>query len=102
MENSIGTIYPRAVENSGIHSFPKGISSKVNVIARLEFELTNNDVAVQHLSHYIMGTSPSNNRYINIYILNYSIVTYIFLIYSLIIYVLETCDPVRWTMSWKH
>ena len=35
-----------------VHTFPKGISLKVNVIARLEFELTYYDAAVQHISHY--------------------------------------------------
>ena len=30
-----------------VHTFPKGISPKVNVIARLEFELATYDVAVQ-------------------------------------------------------
>ena len=34
-----------------IHTFPKGISPKVNVIALLEFELAYYDVAVQHISH---------------------------------------------------
>ena len=29
-----------------VHTFPKGISPKVNVIARLEFELINYDVVV--------------------------------------------------------
>ena len=33
------------------HSFPKGISQKVNVIARLEFELVYYDIAVQYVSY---------------------------------------------------
>ena len=36
----------------GIHSFLKGLSSKVNVIVRLEFELDYYNVAVQYVSHY--------------------------------------------------
>ena len=37
------------------HTFTKGISSKVNVIACLEFELDYFKGAVQHFSHYITG-----------------------------------------------
>ena len=44
----------------------KGPSPKQNVIARLEFELTYNHIAVQHLSLYIMETIPRtcNRKYI--------------------------------------
>ena len=42
-------------EDGGVHTFPKGISPKVNVIVQLEFELAYYDVAVQHVSHYAMG-----------------------------------------------
>ena len=38
--------------DKGVHTFPKGISSKVNVTMRLEFELIYFGVAVQHFSHY--------------------------------------------------
>ena len=31
-----------------IHNFPKGISPKLNIMARLEFELAYYEVAVQH------------------------------------------------------
>ena len=34
------------------------ISSKVNLIPQLEFELTYYDVAVQQVSHYMTGDSP--------------------------------------------
>ena len=34
-----------------VYTFPNGISPKVNVIVQLEFELTYDDVAVQHDSH---------------------------------------------------
>ena len=37
-----------------VHTFPKSISLKENVIEWLEFELTQYDVAVQHYSHYTM------------------------------------------------
>ena len=35
----------------------EGTSPKVNVIARLEFELTNYDITAQHVNHYATGTS---------------------------------------------
>ena len=38
-----------------LHTFPKGINQKVNVIAQLEFELANNDVTIQPLC---IGDSP--------------------------------------------
>ena len=41
-----------------VPTFTKGINPKVNVPARLEFELINNDVAVQHVSHYATGILP--------------------------------------------
>ena len=40
-----------------IHTSPKGISPKVNVIAQLEFELAYSNVTIQHISHYAMVTS---------------------------------------------
>ena len=45
------------LRNNMVHSFLKTISSKVNVIAQLEFELVHYDVAVQHFSHYVTETS---------------------------------------------
>ena len=44
--------------NKEIHTFPKGISPKGNVIPWLEFELTTYDIAVQHINHYVMMTAP--------------------------------------------
>ena len=38
--------------------FLKGICPKVNVIVRLEFELTYDDSTVQHFNHYTTGTPP--------------------------------------------
>ena len=37
----------------------KDSCTKINAIARLEFELADYDVAVQHISHYAMQTSTS-------------------------------------------
>ena len=42
----------------GVHIFPKGSSSKGNVLAQPEFELSYLEAAVQHLSHYAIGTHP--------------------------------------------
>ena len=38
--------------DKGVHTFSKGICPKVNVIARLEFELAYNDFAVHCFNHY--------------------------------------------------
>ena len=40
----------------GVHTFPKGICPKVNVIARLEFELAYYDSAVHRFNHYTTRT----------------------------------------------
>ena len=42
----------------GLHTFPKSIRLKVNIMASLEFELAYYDFAVEHLSHYTMGSIP--------------------------------------------
>ena len=36
-----------------VHTFPKGICLKVNIIARQEFELVFYDFAVHRFNHYI-------------------------------------------------
>ena len=45
--------------SGGVYTFPKGISAEVNVIPRLELELTYPNFAVQYVTHYAMGTSPN-------------------------------------------
>ena len=40
-----------------VHTFPKGICLKVNVIARLAFELAYYNSAIKHFNHYT--TSPT-------------------------------------------
>ena len=45
--------------NKGFHTYPEGIISKVNAIARLEFEYAYYEVAVQHVSHYATKIPPS-------------------------------------------
>ena len=39
------------MEDKEIHAFPKNITPKVNVTARLEFEHANYNVAVQYASY---------------------------------------------------
>ena len=45
-------------EDKGVHTFPKGICPKVNVIARLEYELAYDDSAVHRFNHYTTRTPP--------------------------------------------
>ncbi len=45
-------------DEKGVHTFPKGICLKVNIIARLEYELAYNDSAVHRFNHYTMRTPP--------------------------------------------
>ena len=42
-----------------VHTFPKGICSKGNVIALLESELIYSSSAVQHFNHYTTRTKSS-------------------------------------------
>ena len=41
-----------------VHTFPKGISPKVNAIMCLDFKLSYFEVPVLHFSHFTIGTSP--------------------------------------------
>ena len=45
-------------EDKGVHIFPNGICPKVNVIARLEYELAYYDSAVNRFNHYTTRTPP--------------------------------------------
>ena len=47
---------------AGVHTFPKGICPKVNVIVRLEFELAYYDSAIERFNRYVTKTSPSYPR----------------------------------------
>ena len=51
LKNSSGTIQPIAGRIRGSNTFPKGICPKVNVIARLEYELAYYDSAVHRFNH---------------------------------------------------
>ena len=61
-KNSSDTIQP-IVGGGGkeVHTFPRGICTKVNLIAQLEFQLVYFKVAAKHFSHYAIGTSPIYN-----------------------------------------
>ena len=43
-------------EDKGVHTFPKSICPKVNVIARVDFELPHNNSAVHRFNHYTTRT----------------------------------------------
>ena len=45
-------------EDKEVHTFPQGICPKVNVIARLEYELAYYDSAVHRFNHYTTRTPP--------------------------------------------
>ena len=45
-------------EDNGVHTFLKGICPKVNVIARLEYELAYYDSAVHRFNYYTTRTPP--------------------------------------------
>ena len=45
------------MQDKGFHTFPKGISPKVNIMAWLEFELAYYNYAVQHFNHYNTNNS---------------------------------------------
>ena len=46
-------------EDKGVHTFPKDICPKVNVIAWLEYELSYYDSAVHRFNHYTKRTPTS-------------------------------------------
>ena len=48
------------MRDKGINTFPMGISTKVDVIAPLKFELANFEVAVKLLSHYATLIAPNS------------------------------------------
>ena len=50
------TIQPIAGEDKGIYAFPKGISPKVKLSARLKFELAYYDVTVHHVRYHTIET----------------------------------------------
>ena len=51
-------------EDKGVHTISKGMCPKVNVIARLEFELAYYDSAVHYFNHYT--TRKTSNKQISV------------------------------------
>ena len=49
-----------SLEDKRVHAFSNGISLKVNVIMRLDFELAYFEAAVQHFRLYVMMTPPNS------------------------------------------
>ena len=49
LEEQLGYYLSHSWENKGVHTFPKGICPKMNVIVRLEYELAYYDSAVHIL-----------------------------------------------------
>ena len=47
-------------EDKRVHTFPKSICPKVNVIARLEYELAYYDCVVHRFNHYTTRTPPGS------------------------------------------
>ena len=52
LERQLWYILTHSLEDMGVHTFLKTIYPKVNVIARLEFELAYYDSTTQRLNHY--------------------------------------------------
>ena len=50
------TLFNSYYGDKGVHTFPKGINTKANVIARLVFELTCYDLVVEHFSYDATAT----------------------------------------------
>ena len=59
-------IQPIAGRIRGIHTFPKGICPKMNVLARLEFELACYDSATQSFNNYF-NHYPSIPHHVKIF-----------------------------------
>ena len=53
-------------EDKGVHTFPKSICPKVNVIARLEYELAYYDFAVHRCNDYTTATPPPRMQFIEL------------------------------------
>ena len=50
----------QSLKDKGVHTFPKGICPKVNVIVRLEFELAYYNPAVHRFTHYTTRPHPTS------------------------------------------
>ena len=57
-KHNITSYKPTAGWNQEIHTFPKGINPKVNIMTQKEFKFASYDFAVQHVSPYAPGLPP--------------------------------------------
>ena len=65
ISNFTGSLLPNVIlveqkccwKDNEIHAFSKSISLKLDVIKRLEFELTNIDTAIKHISNCLTESS---------------------------------------------
>ena len=58
LEEQLGYDLTHNWDDKEVYNFPKGICQKVNVFARLEFELVYYDSVTQHFNHYAKKTFP--------------------------------------------
>ena len=56
----------------GFHTRTNGISPRVNIIARVEFELTFYEVIIHHICHYINGIFFAHSC--SVYTINFGLV----------------------------
>ena len=73
LQKTLVALFNPQLGDKEIHTFPKNINLKVNVIAPLEFELAYSDVKVPDVSHYTV-----HNRIDDVYILNINQVNVIY------------------------
>ena len=59
---TVVVLFNHSCEDKGVHTFPNGICPKVNIIARLEYELAYYDYAVHRFNHYTTKTLPKNTQ----------------------------------------
>ena len=80
------------MEDKGVHTFPKGICPKVNVIARLEYELAYYDSAVHRFNtinkdRQRADTHTYTHKHAYLYITDYSLICFSHFVW---------CFPYRW------
>ena len=80
------------MEDEGVHTFPKGICAKVNIIAQLEYKLAYYDSAVHRFNHDTMRTPPPERLgkyiYIFIYTHTFMLLCDIYFLYFYMLYVI--------------
>ena len=84
-------------EDKGVHTFPKAIFSKVNVIARLEYELAYYDSAAHRFNHYTMRTPHCLNNGSQLVVINLRNTHVTHVSFKVIIFVAKIME---WILSW--